>query len=113
MDLDRVRLDEITGGDMEIARELVRMTVDDSEGIIAQLQGVAGDPTRSAGLAHELKGICANVGAQRLSTAAAAFEAALRGGEAGAAQACLDEIRSAYAGLRASAAALDASALGG
>jgi HPt (histidine-containing phosphotransfer) domain-containing protein len=102
VDLNTSRLDEITGGDAEMNGELVRIVLEDAETAIDSLASAldAGDAANGAARAHQLKGLCANVGAERLAHAALRVERSIGAGDWTTAHALSQEITAAFAALR-------------
>lgn len=104
-DLNYARLDDITGGDPAMNGELVRIVVEDAASAIDALALAldARDADAAASRAHQLKGMCANVGAERLSEAALRVERAVGAGEWSAALALSDDVAAAFATLQTAA----------
>lgn len=75
--LDRARLQLITRGDAALATEFVGALIEESDAVIERLCGVldSGDRNAVSFLAHALKGMATELGAQRLRAAAAILEA--------------------------------------
>ena len=102
--LDRARLDIITRGDRALADDFLRALIEEATGTIDRLSSalVAAEPAGVAELAHSLKGMATELGAQRLRAAAAAFEAEMEparwGGHLDRTVAALAELRSLASG---------------
>jgi HPt (histidine-containing phosphotransfer) domain-containing protein len=92
--IDRAALDVQTGGDADLAREVLDLFAGQCRSILPRLLDPAGPPDRRADLAHTLKGSAAGVGAERVRTLADATEARLRAGDGGAP---LDDLAAAVA----------------
>jgi HPt (histidine-containing phosphotransfer) domain-containing protein len=75
--LDGTRLELITRGDAGLAAEFLAALIEEADAAIARLRGAftAGEPIAVRDLAHALKSMSAELGAQRLRAAAAALEA--------------------------------------
>jgi HPt (histidine-containing phosphotransfer) domain-containing protein len=75
--LDRTRLQLITRGDAALANEFLGALVEEADALIDRLRSVlrSGDRTAVSDLAHALKGMATEIGAQRLRAAAAVLEA--------------------------------------
>lgn len=73
---DRARLDLITNGDPDLARELIDLLIGEAtpllDGLAAKIAAQDGDSVRKD--AHAVKGIAGNVGAIQLFEAARALE---------------------------------------
>jgi HPt (histidine-containing phosphotransfer) domain-containing protein len=104
--LDGTRLDLITRGDAALAAEFLEALVEEGGAVLARLGTActAGEPVAVRDLAHALKSMSAELGAQRLRAAAAELEA-----EAGPARwpallagavAALDELRLLTSGAK-------------
>ncbi|NWG31077.1 MAG: PAS domain S-box protein [Rhodocyclaceae bacterium] len=80
---DRSRLAAATGGDEELAEEILSIFDDGLPALVDRIGQAArrGDAPGLAAAAHELKGSAGNVGAVRLARLAAEIEAAARRGE--------------------------------
>lgn len=78
--LDRARLDEVSGGDVEFERELLGEFLNGAPKLLAEAAASAGGEDLPRGLraAHTLKGSAASVGAMPLSEAAREVEMAYR-----------------------------------
>ena len=76
--IDRAALDVQTGGDAELAREVLDLFAGQCRSILPRLADAAAAPERRADLAHTLKGSAAGVGAERVRALADAAEARLR-----------------------------------
>jgi HPt (histidine-containing phosphotransfer) domain-containing protein len=108
VDLNIARLDDITGGRAHLNVELMQVALEDADTAIGLLASalVGRDATEAAERAHQLKGVCANVGAERLSEAARHLERAMGEGDWAAASVIFDEVLAALTALRGVAAAL-------
>jgi HPt (histidine-containing phosphotransfer) domain-containing protein len=75
--LDGARLQLITRGDAALASEFVGALIEESDAVIAQLCSAleACDRVAVSDLAHALKGMATELGAQRLRAVAATLEA--------------------------------------
>lgn len=81
--IDRAALDTQTGGDADLAREVLALFADQCRSILLRLTDPARSRAERADLAHTLKGSAAGVGAARVHALADAAESRLReGGEA-------------------------------
>lgn len=100
--IDRAELDAQTGGDAELAREVLALFAGQCRAILPRLADPALALGRRADLAHTLKGSAAGVGAVRVRACADAAEARLRAGEAAVA---LDDLAAAVAAALAEIAA--------
>lgn len=107
-DLDTSRLDDITGGVPELNGDLVRIVLEDAETAIGRLASSLAERDASGGAAHahQLKGLCANVGAERLADAARRIEPVIAGGDWAVAAVLFDEVLEALATLRSVTASL-------
>ena len=108
LDLNVSRLDAITGGEPALNRDLVTVVLEDAETAIGRLVSSLGerDAVKGSAHAHQLKGLCANVGAERLADAALRLERAIDTGDWTVAGQLFDEILSALATLRGVAGSL-------
>jgi len=84
--LDRKRLEEITGGDETLARELIDLFAIDLPSMAERLIAAARRAPAEGGAklvaaAHEVKGAAGNLGLKRLADASAALEAAAKHGD--------------------------------
>jgi len=84
--LDRKRLEEITGGDETLARELIDLFAIDlpsmAERLIAAARRAPAEGgARLVAAGHEVKGAAGNLGLKRLADASAALEAAAKRGD--------------------------------
>ncbi|MCJ2050949.1 Hpt domain-containing protein [Methylobacterium sp. J-070] len=79
--IDRAALDAQTGGDADLAREVLALFAGQCRSILPRLADPAAPPDRRADLAHTLKGSAAGVGAGRVHALADAAEARLRAGD--------------------------------
>lgn len=70
---DKARLEEITGGDVELERTLLSLFAATAESVLARLQ--AGEDWATT--VHELKGAAANLGAEALHQKCAELQHAL------------------------------------
>ena len=96
--IDLAALDAQTGGDADLAREVLDLFAGQCRSILPQLTDPALSGAARADLAHTLKGSAAGVGAARVHALADVAEAAFRG----AGQAPLDDLAAAVeAALRA------------
>ncbi|MCJ2068368.1 Hpt domain-containing protein [Methylobacterium sp. J-030] len=96
--MDRTALDAQTGGDADLAREVLALFADQCLSILPRLTDPARPRGERADLAHTLKGSAAGVGATRVHALADAVETRLRGGQ----EAALDGLAKAVdAALRA------------
>ena len=100
-DLNTSRLNDITGGDPEMNGEIVRMALDDAATAMDRLRSALEERDAASGkaLAHQLKGICANVGAERLADAAKRLEHSLGDQDWNAASQLVAEASGAFATL--------------
>jgi HPt (histidine-containing phosphotransfer) domain-containing protein len=99
--IDRAALDAQTGGDIDLAREVLALFAGQCRSLLPRLTDPALPRSERADLAHTLKGSAAGVGAARVHALAAVAETRLRG----EGQAPLDELVDAVeAALRAVAA---------
>lgn len=96
--LDRAQLDEATGGDAELIRELVELYVMDAEEQLASLRGAlgAGRLDEVHRVAHGLKGSSASVGATEAAEAFRTVERLGRSGEASGLAAALADAERAF-----------------
>ncbi|MDP4024288.1 Hpt domain-containing protein [Methylobacterium sp. NEAU 140] len=78
--IDRAALDAQTGGDADLAREVLALFAGQCGAILPRLTDPALPAAARADLAHTLKGSAAGVGAARVQALAGAAEAALRAG---------------------------------
>jgi HPt (histidine-containing phosphotransfer) domain-containing protein len=92
--IDRAELDAQTGGDADLAREVLALFSDQCRSILPRLSDPALPRDQRADLAHTLKGSAAGVGAIRIRALADATEARLR---AGAGTVALDDLAAAVA----------------
>ena len=101
-DLNTSRLNDITGGDAQMNGELVRVVLEDAETAIRELASALDerDAAVGAAYAHQIKGMCANVGAERLADLALHLERSIADGDWAAASALSDEVRAAFATLQ-------------
>jgi HPt (histidine-containing phosphotransfer) domain-containing protein len=108
VDLNTSRLDDITGGDPQMNGELVRIVLEDAESAIGRLVSSLDerDAALGAAHAHQLKGLCANVGADRLADAALRLERSISDGDWAATGPLFDEALAALAALRGVVASL-------
>ncbi|MEZ5823466.1 MAG: Hpt domain-containing protein [Geminicoccaceae bacterium] len=60
--LDRVRFEEVTGGDPELERELAELYLTTAEKYLAEMSTILGRDGDWSGPAHALKGASANLG---------------------------------------------------
>ena len=79
--IDRAALDDQTGGDADLAREVLALFAGQCRSILPRLADPAVPADRRADLAHTLKGSAAGVGAGRVHALADAAELRLRAGE--------------------------------
>jgi HPt (histidine-containing phosphotransfer) domain-containing protein len=86
-EIDRSALDAHTGGDAELAREVLGLFAGECAALLGRMGDPAGDRTLRADAAHTLKGAAAGIGAHRVQALAGTAEARLRAGEAGAEEA--------------------------
>jgi len=68
------RLADITGGDIDLQREIADLYIATSKRYITQLAGAAGDARRWKAIAHALKGASGNFGAVEMAELARAAE---------------------------------------
>lgn len=108
IDLNTARLDDITGGDPQLNGDLVRIVLEDAQTAIGRLLSSLDerDAGKGSAHAHQLKGLCANVGAERLADAALRLERSIDEGDWVAAGRLFDEVLAALAVLRHVAASL-------
>ena len=92
--IDRAALDAQTGGDADLAREVLALFAGQCRAILPKLADPAAPPEQRADLAHTLKGSAAGVGAERVRGLADAAEIRLR---AGAGPVPLDDLAAAVA----------------
>jgi HPt (histidine-containing phosphotransfer) domain-containing protein len=78
--IDPADLEAQTGGDAELAREVLDLFAGQCRAILPRLLDPAGPRDRRADLAHTLKGSAAGVGAGRVRALADAAERDLRSG---------------------------------
>lgn len=86
-EIDRTALDAQTGGDANLAREVLALFADESRRLLAEMADPSLSDLRRAEIAHTLRGSAAGVGAMRVHALAGAAEDRLRAGEAGAREA--------------------------
>ena len=79
--IDRAALDVQTGGDADLAREVLELFAGQCRSILPRLTDSALPADRRADLAHTLKGSAAGVGAGRVHALADAAELRLRAGQ--------------------------------
>nr|WP_276592560.1 MULTISPECIES: Hpt domain-containing protein [unclassified Methylobacterium] len=77
--IDRAALDAQTGGDADLAREVLALFADQCRSILPRLADPDLSRPERADLAHTLKGSAAGVGATRVHALADAAETRLRG----------------------------------
>jgi HPt (histidine-containing phosphotransfer) domain-containing protein len=94
------------GGDAELYADLVRFFLEDSAELLQRLQlKVSDNDLRGTEhCAHSLKGLCANFGAHRATSAAFALEEAARGGQTDAIPQAARELEAAVTALRSALA---------
>ena len=98
--LDLSHLETQTMGSTDLAREVLRLFLDQASELMARLA----DPAeRRADVAHKLVGSARGIGLPAVAATAAALEQALRDGGAGAAELAplVDAVRQADAAIRA------------
>ncbi|MCJ2143402.1 Hpt domain-containing protein [Methylobacterium sp. E-066] len=78
--IDRAELDAQTGGDAELANEVLVLFAGQCRSILPRLTDPSLPSAQRADLAHTLKGSAAGVGATRVRAGADATEAQLRAG---------------------------------
>ncbi|MDP4002805.1 Hpt domain-containing protein [Methylobacterium sp. NEAU K] len=78
--IDRAELDAQTGGDADLAREVLALFAGQCRSILPRLADPSQPQAQRADLAHTLKGSAAGVGAVRVRALADAAEARLRAG---------------------------------
>ncbi|MCJ2121316.1 Hpt domain-containing protein [Methylobacterium sp. J-077] len=78
--IDRAELDAQTGGDAELAGEVLALFAGQCRSILLRLTDPSLPSAQRADLAHTLKGSAAGVGATRVRACADAAEAQLRAG---------------------------------
>ncbi|MGH1589755.1 Hpt domain-containing protein [Methylobacterium phyllosphaerae] len=78
--IDHAALDAQTGGDADLAREVLALFAGQCRAILPRLTDPALPPDQRADLAHTLKGSAAGVGAERVWGLADAAERRLRDG---------------------------------
>ncbi|MDP1607655.1 MAG: ATP-binding protein [Rhodocyclaceae bacterium] len=84
--LDQARIDEVTSGDAELAREIIGIFAADLAAMCARIEAAiapaeAGEFTALFAAAHEIKGAAGNLGISRLAAVAATLEAAAKRGD--------------------------------
>jgi|GEM_PF-966828 len=79
--INRAALDAQTGGDTDLAREVLDLFAGQCRSILPRLIDPARSRAERADLAHTLKGSAAGVGAERVRTLADSAETRLRGSE--------------------------------
>jgi HPt (histidine-containing phosphotransfer) domain-containing protein len=92
--IDRAELDAQTGGDADLADEVLALFAGQCRSILPRLTDASLPAGQRADLAHTLKGSASGVGATQVRACADAAEAQLR---AGAAPAALDALVQAVA----------------
>lgn len=92
--IDRAELDAQTGGDAELANEVLALFAGQCRSILPRLTDASLPAGQRADLAHTLKGSASGVGATQVRACADAAEAQLR---AGAAPVALDALVQAVA----------------
>jgi len=83
-EIDRVALDAQTGGDDDLAREVLALFAGESRRLVAELGDRSLPGLRRAEIANTIRGSAAGVGAKRVHALAGAAEDGLRAGDAGA-----------------------------
>ena len=80
--IDRERLNDVTGGDDDLATELLDTVMEELEPLVAGLDGLlaADDRTALQESAHHVKGTAGNVGLARLEAAAIVLEQGVKAG---------------------------------
>lgn len=86
-EIDRGALDAQTGGDQDLAREVLGLFAGECRRLLPGLTDPALPSLRRAEIAHTLRGSAAGIGAGRVQALAGTAEACLRAGEAGAEEA--------------------------
>ncbi|MCJ2014389.1 Hpt domain-containing protein [Methylobacterium sp. J-076] len=105
-EIDRDALDAQTGGDSDLAREVLVLFAGECNRLVQGLTDAALPALRRAEIAHTLRGSAAGIGAGRVQARAGTAEACLRAGspEAGEAVAALAEaVAAAVAEIEAGA----------
>ena len=94
--LDRLRLRDLTDGDVEFERELLETFVSSARMLMAELRGglMARNAAVVAREAHSLKGVSLNVGATSMAKYAAELETSARAGKVEAIDVALEQLRS-------------------
>lgn len=94
------------GGDAELYSDLVRFFLEDSDQLTQRLRTkLAANDLRGVEMcAHSLKGLCANYGAHRATSAAFALEEAARSGHTASLPQASRELEAAVTDLRAALA---------
>lgn len=83
-EIDRGALGAQTGGDADLAREVLALFAEESRRLLAGLTDPSLPTLRRAEIAHTLRGSAAGVGATRVHALAGTAEDCLRAGDAGA-----------------------------
>jgi HPt (histidine-containing phosphotransfer) domain-containing protein len=78
--LNPQRLADLFGDDREAMCEVLGLAIDNVAQLARQLTVLlsAGDRVEAATVAHEIKGVCANIGAEELAALAAGLQTALQ-----------------------------------
>src|SRR5579863_1350176 len=78
--LNPQRLADLFGDDREAICEVLGLAIDNVAHLARRLVVLlsAGDRAEAASVAHEIKGVCANIGAEELAALAAGLQAALQ-----------------------------------
>jgi HPt (histidine-containing phosphotransfer) domain-containing protein len=77
---NRNRLSDLMGGDEEAVREVLGLAANAIPGFVKGLFECSTTPEEAARLAHSLKGVASNVGADELAETAGDLQHALAGG---------------------------------
>jgi len=96
---------ELAGGSEDLARDLLRMLLEEAPRLLDGLdeQLTSGDPQRLWEDAHKLHGSTAYCGVPALRAASSALEAAIKAEDLGAVRTCLDDVRAALDDLATAA----------
>ncbi|GJD36548.1 Hpt domain-containing protein [Methylobacterium aerolatum] len=98
-EIDRSALDAQTGGDRELAREVLGLFAAECRSLLHAAADVRAGPVARADAAHTLKGAAAGIGAARVRALADVAEARLRSGDPGSEEAVAALARAAEAAL--------------
>lgn len=95
--IDRAELDAQTGGDADLAREVLDLFAGQCRAILPRLADPALPASDRADLAHTLKGSAAGVGAVRVRALCDALERQLRAGEGAPVEGLAQDVTEAVA----------------